>query len=189
MSYVPPPQGLAGCACRGCGRGALGADTPTVDPTQVRAIGAPTGTDPALYLRAQLNRYTIAGGAPPAAIPIAVNALPLTTTIDDTTAQRALFVLRRRAADANQTYNDAATKALIATYGAAWANPVGYVNANLPMVIDVVRLYGDKLGLPAAKGVPSIIGGFELTPERALLIGAAAIAAYTIFGGKRRRSR
>lgn len=188
MSYVPPPRALSGCACRGCGKGALGADTTTLDPTQVRAIGAPAGTDPALYLRAQLNRYTIAGGASTAQSPIAADALPLTNTIDATAASRALFVLGRRAGDANQTYKDAATAALMTTYAGAWRNPIGYVSSNLPAVIDVVRLYGDKLGLPAAKGVPSMIGGFTMTTEKLVLLGAAAIAAYTMFG-KRRRSR
>ncbi len=187
MTYHPRARAELGCACRGCGTGALGAIS---DPTQVSTIGAPSGVDPALYLRAQLNRYTIAGGASTAQSPIAADALPLTTTIDATTAARALFVLGRRAGDARMTYaftKDPAIDALLATYSAAWKDPVGYVTANLPAVIDVVRLYADKIGLPAAKGVPTIIGGFELTPQRVALLGGAAIAAYYLFGKRRRR--
>lgn len=181
MTYVPQSE-LGGCACRGCGKGALG-DVPAA----ANVIGAPSGTDPALYLRAQLNRYTIAGGATTAQSPIAADALPLTTTIDDTTAQRALFVLGRRAGAVNQTYQDAATKALLATYASAWSNPVGYVTKNLAAVIDVVRLYADKVGLPPAKGVPQIGAPFAMTTERMVLVGAAAIAAYHLFFKRRRR--
>jgi hypothetical protein len=184
MTYHRSARADLGCACRGCGKGALGG---IVDPTQIKAIGAPVGIDPALYLRAQLNRYTVAGGATTAQSPIAPDALPLVPSIDATTAARALFVLGRRAGDAAQTYKDAATTALLATYGAAWGDPIGYVTSNLPAVIDVVRLYADKQGLPAAKGVPSIVGGFELTTERVVLLGGAAIAAYYLFGKRRRR--
>lgn len=185
MPYVRTHAELGGCACRGCGKGALG---DIVDPTQVKAIGAPTGTDPALYLRAQLNRYTIAGGAPATNFQIAPDALPLTTTIDLPTASRALFVLGRRAGAAYKQFpQDPATKALLATYANAWVDPIGYVTKNLSAVIDVVRLFADLLGLPAAKGVPSMIGGFAMTKERVVLIGAAAFAAYHLFYKRRGR--
>lgn len=170
-----------GTCCSGCaGMGDV------ADPTQIRAIGAPSGVDPALYLRAQLNRYTTAGGASLEQSPIAPDALPLTTTIDAATASRALFVLGRRAGDAAQTFSDPATKALMLTYATAWSNPVGYVTANLPAVIDVVRLYADKKGLPAAKGVPTIIGGVAVTPDKLLVVGGV-VAAYYLFVKRRRR--
>ena len=179
MPYVRTQAELGDCACRGCGKAAFG---------DVSAIGAPSGTDPALYLRAQLNRYTIAGGAPATNFQIAPDALPLTTTIDAATASRALFVLGRRAGAAYKQFpQDAATKALLSTYATAWANPIGYVTTNLMAVIDVVRLFADLLGLPPAKGVPQMVGGFAMTTERMVLVGAAAFAAYHLFVKRRRR--
>lgn len=184
MTYHPTQSASLGRGCRGCGGGAFG-DAAIVDPTQVKAIGAPFGVDPALYLRAHLNRYTAAGGAPPQ-LQADTTLLPLTTTIDADTASRALWVLFKRAAAANQNFGDLASKTLLATIGNAWVNPVGYVTTNLPAVIDVVRLYGDANGLAPAKGVPQMSSG-AIGIEKVALIGGAAIAAYFLFIKKRRR--
>lgn len=182
MSYHPTQAASLGCACRGCGKGALG---DTVDPTQVRAVGAPIGTDPALYLRAHLNRYTAAQGAP-LQLQVATAPLPLTTSIDDATANRAVWVLEWRAAAANKNFGDLASKTLVATIGNAWVNPVRYVTTNLPAVIDVVRLYGDANGLAPAKGVPQVSSG-GMSTEKIAIVAGGALAIYFLFVKKRRR--
>lgn len=168
---------MSGLGCAGCGGrcGGLGA-TEIVDPTQVRAIGAPVGTDPAVYLRAHLNRYTAAAGAPigwrnwP-------TMLPLVAAIDAETASRAMWVISRRAGAASLAFSDAATKDLLKTVGQGWANPIGYITTNLPSVIDVVRLYGDANGLPAAIGVggPKPPGANGI-PREAWIVGGVLVA-------------
>lgn len=167
-------MGYLGCAC------SLGA----VDGT-AGVIGAPASVPPAIYLRAHLNRYTAAGGAP-IEHRIAPDVLPLVDAIDNDTAIRALSVLGRRAGAAAKLYTDPATQALLRTIGQAYANPVGYVRTNLPMVIDVVRMFGDTLGLPPAVGIadPYVKKSNEKT-----LIAVGAVAVGLLLISSRRSKR
>lgn len=152
-----------------------------------KAVGAPKGVNPALYLRAQLNRFTAAGGAP-FAFQYATTPLPLTSSLDAETASRALFVLNMRAGYAQTILPDPATKAILATYASAWKNPLAYVTENLAAVTDVVRLFADSQRIPAAVGVPKyikvpIVGDL---PESTVLVGGIALAAAIYFGRRRR---
>lgn len=152
--------------------------------------GAPKSVDAGLYLRAQLNRFTAAGGAP-LQLRFATNPLPLVAgPVDADTANRALFVINMRAGYASAQQPSEATQKLLATYGSAWSNPVGYVTANLPIVTDVVRLFADSQNIPAAKGVPTFISipfVGEVSTTTALA-GAAALAG-AIYLTRRRRRR
>jgi len=169
MSFIRPQAVLSGCECRGKG-GAMG---DLVDPTAISATGAPSGVDPIVFLRAHLNRYTAAGGAP-IAFQIAPTPLPVIGGLDGDVASRALWVLTRRAGAADMAYADASTKALIKTVGSAWANPVAYVAKNLAAVTDVVRLYGDQNRLADAKGVPSMGPSLPISTP-VLVVGLLAL--------------
>lgn len=189
MTYLRPQAALSGCACRGKG-GALGSDGlgslgDVVDPTQVQAIGAPAGIDPVAYLIAHLNRYTAAAGAP-IAFQIASSPLPISSVVNGDIASRALWVLTRRAGAANLASADPATRALMTTVGQAWVNPAGYVRANLPAVIDVVRLFADLNALPKAVGVPQIDTTWADMKTPAIVVGILG-AAYLMLGKRGRR--
>lgn len=178
-----------GCGCRGkggCGP-QLSVGMPLVvslgatDASSIgSAVGAPKGINPALYLRAQLNRFTAAGGAP-YQFQFATSPLPLTTVLDAEVASRALFVLNMRAGYAQTMAADPATAALLRTYASAWSNPLGYVTANLALVTDVVRLFADSQKLPAAKGVPQYVkipGLGDVRQETVVIAGAVAALIY-----------
>lgn len=191
MTYLRSPASVSGCACRSKATGlsgvmeALGA---ILDPTQIKAIGAPSGVDPVVYLRAQLNRYTAQAGAP-IAFQYATTQLPLTSSLDGDVAARALWILNMRAGYASTMTADPATAALLQTYGSAWSNPVAYVEKNLSAVIDVVRLFGDSKGLPKAVGVAetSIIG--DLSPQKIAIAGGLAVVGYLVLTRKKRGRR
>lgn len=175
-----------GCGCKGAGgcgpRASLG-DTASIGTI----AGAPKGVDPIVYLRAQLNRFTAAGGAP-YAFQYATAPLQLTPVMDATVAQRALFVLSMRAGYAATMAADPATSSLLATYAQAWTNPTGYVTANLALVTDVVRLFADSQRIPAATGIPRYVT-LPLVGDvrQEVVVGAAALAALLYLTRKGRR--
>lgn len=156
------------------------------DPSSIGiATGAPKSTNPVLYLRAQLNRFTASGGAP-AQFQYATSPLALTTMMDAEVASRAIWILNMRAGYAQTLAPDPATKELLKTYASAWRDPVGYVTANLSLVTDVVRLFADSQRIPAAKGIATYVKIPMLGDVRQeVVIGAAAIAAILYFRGRR----
>lgn len=169
----------------GCGCASLGDDITSV----TRPTGSPKPVDPIVYLKAHLNRYTLAGGAPPQTPPIATTELSLTPVLDNETATRAVWVVNLRAANAKLASPDPSTDQMLKQASQAWNNPTQYVQTNLPWVTDVVRLYGDSLHLPKAKGVPvyvkvPVIGEVS---EQTLLVGAGAALAIYFLTKKRRR--
>lgn len=164
-----------GACCSAC---ATGKTCAMGDTSSIAGVtGAPKGTNPALYLRAQLNRFTAAGGAP-YAFQYASTPLPLTNTLDADVASRALWVLNMRAGYAAVLAPDPATTELLKTYANAWKNPLAYVTDNLAAVTDVVRLFADAQKIPAATGVPKIVRIPVIgdVSETTLLVGGGLLA-------------
>lgn len=134
----------------------------------IAASSLPSSTE---KLQRQLNRYTLEGGAP-IQLRVAPTPLAITGTLDADTAKRAVWIMQMRAGMAHIQWNDGATKQLLDEAVGAWSDPQGFVTKHLDRITQIVKLFGDKMGVPPAKGImpgltPTIIAG-------ALTLGALA---------------
>jgi len=130
-------------------------------------------------LQQQINRYTMDGGAP---VELRVGTAPIAVSgeLDANAATRALWIMQLRAGKAALAWDDVASKQLVDEAMKAWGDPVAFVRQNMARVTQILKLFGDKMGVPAAKGLP--IG---LTPTM-IAGGLTAVALLVIFrGGKR----
>lgn len=131
-------------------------------------------------LQQQVNRYTQDGGAP-IQLRIGTAPVPVTGELDAQTATRALWIMQLRAGTVALAWEDVASKQLVDEAMKAWSDPAAFVRTNLARVTQVLKLFADKSGIPAAKG--GLLPG--LTPTM-IAGGLAAAALLFIFrGGKR----
>jgi predicted alpha/beta-hydrolase family hydrolase len=138
-----------------------------------------TGEDAVRFLQRQVNRYTLDGGAP---VHLRIGAAPVAVTgaLDDNTVTRAVWIMQMRAGMAHIQWNDNASAELLRDAMAAWTNPRQFVVNNMNKVIDTLKLFGDKNGIPGAK---SLAG---LTPTM-IAAGLTAAALVVVFATGRKR--
>lgn len=132
-------------------------------------------TDPVVTLIAQVNRF---GPAAPAAYQITPKVLPLASgiiTMD--LALPAVIIFQRRAASAYQQFNDSGSAATLARANQGFADPIGFVTANLAEVTTAVAGYGDAVGLPAAVGGGGV-PGTGLDSTTILIVAGVGLALW-----------
>jgi hypothetical protein len=169
MSYHRPPR----TALVGRVRGPGGALSGFGD-----AAGFVAG-DQLPQLAAQVNRF---GPGAPAAYQFTSKVFPLASgKIDPEIALVATTIYLRRATDAFSQFHDAGSAAAIARANLGFADPVGFVTANLADVVTTIGSFADSLGLPAASaagpipGLPSTIAGIDTTTILWVAGGAVAL--------------
>jgi hypothetical protein len=142
------------------------------------ASSSSTASDNVKKLQQQLNRYTQAGGAPLNLL-VAPQPLQLTGVLDRDTAQRAVWIMAYRAGAADLQWHDQDSQKLITEAQNAWGDPIAFVNKNLSRVTQVVQVFADKSGIPAAKG--GILPG--MTPT--LIVGGLVAGALLFMRGRK----
>lgn len=123
-------------------------------------------------LQRQINRYTLDGGAP-VELRVGASPLPVTGMVDTQTATRALWIMQRRAGQANIEWGDGASKEILAEAMNAWGSPVTFVTKNLSRVIQIVKLYADKNGIPGPRG--TLAGMTPTVVAAGLALGALVL--------------
>lgn len=140
-------------------------------------------SDPVAALIAQVNRF---GPSAPSTFRYIGATYPLATgKVPYDVALSATFIVHRRAQDAVIQFGDAASRTLLTRASAGMKDPVGYITSNLGEATQVIKTYGDSVGLPAAGGFDKLkIFG---VPASTLAIGAGGLVALAyIFLGRKR---
>lgn len=137
-----------------------------------------SGADAIRELQRQVNRYTLAGGAP-INLRFGTEPVPVTGALDDVTITRAITIMQLRAGMAHIQWNDGATKELLDEVRSAWSAPRAFVTKNINRLIDIIKLFGDKMHVPPAKGAVS-------TKTMGALAVAALGVLYVVTRKKRR---
>ncbi len=183
MSYLPikvgkpgRPQLLGlGCACQAPARSALGIAVGEPIPISANASATSPVVEQIKDLQRQLNRF---GPDAPADVRFLKEPLPVTGVVDMGTGIHAILVVQKRAADAFATYHDNTSRDVLAAANAGFADPVGFVNANLPDVLTVVTNYADAKGIAA----PSLLSRLPVSP---LVLAAGLAVGALLFWGRR----
>lgn len=157
--------------------GALG-DVVSDTIAKITGTGPGGSVDPGLALKAELNRF-----ADPAAGKFQIFAAPLPTSssvIDPDTAGRAMALVNLRllfATTAIGTADAAGFQGVLDDANASIADPVGWANRNLPMLVSLITGIADANKLPAA----ALPGSISLTdPSTLAMIGLGAVILYAI---------
>jgi hypothetical protein len=169
MSYRPQ-RSLSGGRWRGPGRG-MG-----------DSFAAP-GSGAAEALAGHVNRF---GPSAPAAYRFVDHALTLAGgKITPELALAALAIYQRRATEAYNQFHDAGSEVAITRANTGFADPVGFVTANLPEVTAAVAGFADSLGLSAAgstgpdgAGSGGVIGGID--SQTLLMVAGGALVLWLV---------
>lgn len=132
-------------------------------------------------LQLQVNRFTMAGGAP-VHLRASAAPVPITGELDSDTITMAVWIMQSRAAAAHVAWNDGASADLLREALTAWKDPRGYVTKNLSRITQTIRLYADKNGIPPASG--KFIG---MTPSVVVGVLTAGALAFMFFRTKGHR--
>lgn len=130
---------------------------------------AAVAVDPVAILAAQVNRF---GASAPAAYRFATTPFLDSGNLSPALALTALTIYQRRAADAYTQIPDTGSQALLEAANQAFSAPVPFVMGHIADVAQVIRAFGDMLGLPPAPGDPA--PGMDTTT---LALAAAAVLA------------
>ncbi len=141
--------------------------------------------DPTAILIGEVNRF---GPDAPESFRYVPQAYPLATgNVPPAVAVTAAMLLVRRAQDAAVKFGDQGSRDLLREAGKANANPIPYVNANLPKVTEQIKAYADSLGLGASR--LSVVGKVSGYLKQPLVLAAVGAGALWLFMRKKKGGR
>lgn len=116
----------------------------TIKNATAQGVGAPSGVDPIAFLKAQVNRFSAAAGGPGPVIGDVM--MPVDGNVDKELLSRTAQILAATG-DLNSSFVSAAVTVLPFDDGT-------YLRQFQNEIIDRVRQFADRRGMPAAAGLP-----------------------------------